>query len=125
VDVVLVEDDQLLADLLERALATRGYSTVHYADGLQAAPALAAARPDVVARVVLLDWDLPHVDGLQVLRTMSENATLRHTRVIMVSARARQEEIETALAAGAWDFVPKPFAVDDLLDRIRRALADG
>lgn len=123
VDVVLVEDDDVIADLVEHALRTRGYSVRRIADGLDAAVELAAAIPDLVAPVVLLDWDLPSVDGLQILRTMAENGTLRRTRVIMLTGRASPSELEQALAAGATDHVGKPFAIDVLLQRIRAALA--
>ncbi len=123
VDIVLVDDDEILGELLEHALRTRGYVTQRFTDGLEAAPALAAATPDVVAPLVLLDWDLPSIDGMQVLRTMAENGTLRRTRVIMLTGRASPDDVREALEAGAADFVAKPFAVPDLLARIRRALA--
>ena len=123
VDVVLVEDDDDISELVVHALRTRGYTVHRIADGLDAAVELAAARPELVAPVVLLDWDLPSVDGLQILRTMAANGTLRRTRVIMLTGRASQAELEEALSAGASDHVGKPFAVDVLLQRIRVALA--
>jgi diguanylate cyclase (GGDEF)-like protein len=123
VDVVLVEDDDVIADLVEHALGTRGYSVRRIADGLDAAVELAGASPELVAPVVLLDWDLPSIDGLQILRTMAENGTLRRTRVIMLTGRASPPELEAALAAGATDHVGKPFAIEVLLQRIRTALA--
>jgi PleD family two-component response regulator len=123
VDVVLVEDDDVVGDLVEHALRTRGYTVRRIADGLDAAVELAAATPELVAPVVLLDWDLPSVDGLQILRTMAENGTLRRTRVIMLTGRASEAELLEALATGATDHVAKPFTVEALLQRIRAALA--
>ena len=123
VDVVLVEDDDVLAELVVHALRTRGYSTRRIADGLEAAMDLAAATPEVLAPVVLLDWDLPSLDGLRILRTMAENGTLRRTRVIMLTGRASEAEVLEALQAGATDHVAKPFSVPVLMQRVRRALA--
>jgi diguanylate cyclase (GGDEF)-like protein len=124
VDVVLVEDDPVLCELVEHALHTRGYSTRRIMDGLEASVDLAAATPDVVAPVVLLDWDLPSVDGLRILTTMAENGTLRRTRVIMLTGRASEAEVLRALEAGASDHVAKPFSVPVLMQRIRQALSD-
>ncbi|MCW3000460.1 MAG: Two component response regulator receiver modulated diguanylate cyclase [Solirubrobacterales bacterium] len=123
VDVVFVEDDPVLAALLEHALRVRGYSFRHLDDGLEAAAALASAQPQLVARVVLLDWGLPGIDGLRLLRRMAENGALQRSRVIMLTARAGESEILEALAAGAIDHVAKPFSVPVLMQRVRHALA--
>jgi PleD family two-component response regulator len=123
VDVVFVEDDPVLAALLEHALRVRGYSFRHLDDGLEAVAALASAQPQLVARVVLLDWGLPGIDGLRLLRRMAENGALQRSRVIMLTARAGESEILEALAAGAIDHVAKPFSVPVLMQRVRHALA--
>jgi DNA-binding response OmpR family regulator len=122
VDVVLVEDDPAIVALLEHALDGRGLTVRHFGDGLQAAEALAGERPSVVGRVVLLDWDLPGIDGLRVLRAMAGNGTLVHSRVIMLTARAGEREVLQALEAGASDHVAKPFSLPVLLQRIRGAM---
>jgi diguanylate cyclase (GGDEF)-like protein len=122
VDVVLVEDDEALCELVEHALRTRGYTTRRIMDGLEAAIELAAATPEVVASIVLLDWDLPSIDGLRILTTMAENGTLRHTRVIMLTGRASEAEVLQALEAGATDHVAKPFSIPVLMQRVRQAL---
>lgn len=122
VDVVFVEDDPVLASLLGHALEVRGYTFRHLDDGLEAAAALAAARPDIVARVVLLDWDLPGIDGLRLLRRMAENGALERSRVIMLTARSSEHEVLEALNAGAVDHVAKPFSVPVLMQRVRHAL---
>jgi diguanylate cyclase (GGDEF)-like protein len=121
-DVVLVEDDQTLAALLRYALEARGYSFLHVDDGDAARTLLGGGAPDVAARVVLLDWDLPGVDGLGVLRAMREHGALERTKVIMLTARAGEAEILRALDAGASDHVAKPFSVPVLLGRVRLAL---
>jgi diguanylate cyclase (GGDEF)-like protein len=123
VDVVVVEDDPALGALLQHALTARGYSFRYLDDGLEAAAALAGSRPEVVGRVILLDWDLPGIDGLRILRMMAENGTLAHSRVIMVTSRAGESEVREARAAGAVDHVAKPFSVPVLMQRVRHAMA--
>lgn len=121
-EVIVVEDDDALGDLLEHALVTRGYSTRRIADGLQACELLAGSDPELHASVVVLDWDLPSIDGLRVLQALAASGTLRHTRVIMLTARSTEGEVLKTLEAGAYDHVAKPFSVPVLMQRIRRAL---
>lgn len=113
----------MIAELVEHALRTRGYSTRRFADGLDAAVELAAVTPELVAPVILLDWDLPSVDGLRILRTMAANGTLRRTRVLMLTGRASEPEVREALAAGASGHLAKPFALEALLQRVRALAA--
>jgi len=122
VDVALVEDDHTLAGLLLHTLATRGYQTEWFKDGEAAATALTGLQPDVQARVVLLDVGLPGADGFDVLRRMVDSNVTQHTRVIMLTAHATENEVLAALELGAFDHVAKPFSAPVLLQRIRRAM---
>lgn len=122
VDVALVEDDHTLAGLLLHTLGTRGYQTEWFKDGEAAANALTGSRPDVQARVVLLDVGLPGTDGFDVLRRMVDSNVTQRTRVIMLTAHANENEVLTALELGAFDHVAKPFSAPVLLQRIRRAM---
>jgi len=121
-DVVLVEDDDVLADLLVHALTSRGYHTVRHRDGREAADRLGGPHRDLVARVILLDVDLPGLDGLAVLRHLAGTGVLHRTRVIMLTARAAEVEVVQAIALGAFDHIAKPFSLPVLLQRVRRAL---
>jgi diguanylate cyclase (GGDEF)-like protein len=122
VDVVIVEDDTVLGQLLEHALQTRGYRTRWITDGVVAAAELGAATPELLAPLLLLDWDLPGLDGLRVLQTLRERGVLDRMHVIMLTARGSETEVLAALEAGAVDHVTKPFSIPVLLQRVRRAL---
>ncbi|MBV9774818.1 MAG: response regulator [Gemmatimonadetes bacterium] len=122
VDVLLVEDDSALAGLLMHALDTRGYRTHWLQDGQAAVDALLGASPALRARVVLLDVDLPGMDGMGVLRTLDREQVLQRTRVVMLTARSNETETLKTLETGAFDHVAKPFSIPVLLQRIRRAL---
>lgn len=125
VDVVLVEDDEALAALLLQTLAARDYSTRWIADGAEAARQLAGEDPMLVGRVILLDIGLPGLDGLTVLRRLAESGVTGRSRVVMLTARAAEPEVLRSLELGAFDHVPKPFSVAELLHRVRRAVDSG
>jgi diguanylate cyclase (GGDEF)-like protein len=122
VDVMVVDNDETLASLLLHALETRGYRHAWLRDGEAAVSALAGPRPQLKARVVLLDVDLPGLDGLTVLRRLGRDGVLRGTRVIMLTFRSAESEVVEALELGAFDHVAKPFSLPVLMQRIRRTL---
>jgi diguanylate cyclase (GGDEF)-like protein len=120
VDIVLVDDDEALGGLLLHALETRGYRVCWLQDGTDAAEALAGPSPHLRARLILLDVDLPSLDGLSVLRRLAQDGVMPRTRVIMLTFRSSEDEILQALHLGACDHIAKPFSVPVLMQRIRR-----
>jgi diguanylate cyclase (GGDEF)-like protein len=122
VDVLVVEDDHTLARLLLHALDTRGYRSRWIEDGREAAEQLTGSRPRLRARVVLMDVDLPGMDGHALLRTLARERVLERTRVIVLTVRSHESEVVQALDEGAFDHVAKPFSVPILLQRVRRAM---
>jgi len=121
-DVVLVEDDEALSSVLIEALRTRGWSAERIREGDRAAALLAQDPPQLRARLVLLGWDLPGLQGPEVLRRMSEAGVLRDTRVIMLTSYVSEQEVHRVHRLGAVDHVAKPFSVPALMQRIRRSL---
>jgi len=91
-------------------------------DGVAAAAELGSQTPQLLAPLLLLDWDLPGLDGLRVLRALRERGVLERTTVIMLTARGAEDEVLEALEAGAVDHVTKPFSVPVLMQRVRRAM---
>ena len=122
VDVLLVDDDETLASLLLHALENRGYTTHWLQDGLETVEALGGSSPTLKASLVLLDVDLPGLDGIGVLRQLAREGIIGQTRVIMVTRRTSEEEVLTCLELGAFDHISKPFSVPVLLQRIKGAL---
>lgn len=121
IDVALVEDDEAVAGLLLHALETRGLEARWIADGEEACR-IFGGDESALPRVLLLDVDLPGVDGLSLLRRLAGAGALSRTRVIMLTARAAETEVVEALELGAFDHVAKPFSGPILMQRIRRAL---
>ena len=122
VDVVMVEDDPSVADVLDVAISTLGLSSRRFDDGAAAAALLGGESPEVRGRLILLDWDLPGLDGLNVLRELAASGVLEESRVIMLTARSGEQETLKALELGAIDYIAKPFSVPVLTERVRRAL---
>lgn len=123
-DIVIVEDDEALGTLLMQTLDDRGYATHWIRDGAEAAELLAGADPAMRASLIILDVGLPGMDGLSLLRRLARDRVTRRTRVLMLTARSAESEVVKALELGAFDHVPKPFSVSELLHRVRRAMGD-
>lgn len=124
IDIVLIEDDIALAGLLAHTMETRGHTTRVIEDGGEAIEALCGANPRLRARVIVLDVDLPGRDGFEVLRSLARDGVTEHSRVVMLTVRATEPEVVRALEMGAFDHIGKPFSVQILMQRLRRALGE-
>ena len=114
--VLIVDDDPAVRSALQRALRLEGYPTVTAADGTAALDVL---RTDDVG-VVVLDVGLPTLDGLTVCRVARAEGIL--TPILLLTARTATSDRVEGLDAGADDFLPKPFALAELLARLRALL---
>jgi DNA-binding response OmpR family regulator len=114
--ILVVEDDATLARLLRDNLVYDGFAVECVADGLQAIERIRTDRP----HLVLLDVMIPHLDGFEVCRSVS--ARRERPPIIILSARAQQEDKIRGLELGADDYVTKPFSLDELLARIHAVL---
>jgi two-component system response regulator MprA len=114
--VLLAEDDEQVRRSVERALRLEGYTVLTAADGQEALDAVAASRPDVV----VLDIMMPRLDGISVCRLMRAKGD--HTPVLMLTARHELSDRVAGLDAGADDYLVKPFALEELLARLRALL---
>jgi DNA-binding response OmpR family regulator len=119
VHALIVEDEESILLSLEFLLTEEGYSVATAQDGAAALKAAAIRIPDLV----LLDVMLPHIDGFEVCRQMRANPALRNTRIMMVTARGRETEVEHGLALGADAFLTKPFSTRELMEKIRALLS--
>lgn len=113
--ILLVEDAVDLAKILTHELQVAGYTVQHVADGLAALAAHAQAQPDLI----ILDWMLPKLDGLDVLRRVRQTAA---TPVLMLTARAEELDRVLGLELGADDYLTKPFSTRELIARVRALL---
>ncbi|MEO8910663.1 MAG: response regulator [Gemmatimonadaceae bacterium] len=122
VDVVVIDDDQVLVTLLQHAMESRNMRVAIFADGEAAVAALTGNPPEVQAAVILLDVDLPALNGLEVLRRLKAGEVTRLSSVVMLTARTGERDILSALELGAIDHIPKPFSVPVLMHKVRAVL---
>jgi len=121
VHALIVEDEESILLSLEFLLTQEGFSVATAKDGAAALKAASLRAPDLV----LLDVMLPLIDGFEVCRQMRANPALRNTRIMMVTARGRDSEVEHGLSLGADAFLTKPFSTRELMGKIRALLATG
>lgn len=113
--ILLVEDADDLARIIMRELEANGYRTLHTADGLKALELHAKVQPEMV----ILDWMLPGLSGLEVLRRLRQASS---TPVLMLTARGEEADRVVGLELGADDYLTKPFSMRELIARVRAIL---
>lgn len=114
--ILVVEDNTTTARSLGLFLEAAGFEPVWFANGRDAIREMPAVKP----ALVLLDLNLPDIDGLEVCRTLRRDSQVP---IIMLTARTSEAEIVEGLESGADDYVRKPFGARELVARIRRSLA--
>ena len=116
--ILVVEDEAAQREVLAYNLKKAGYGVLIAKTGDEAEEILAEETPDLI----LLDWMLPGVSGLELGRRIRSERTSREIPVIMLTARGAEEDVIRALDTGADDYVTKPYSVSELLARIRATL---
>jgi two-component system phosphate regulon response regulator PhoB len=116
--VLIAEDDESLRALMRLTVDVGEFDIEEAEDGNSALEAARATPPDVV----LLDWMMPGLSGLDLCRALRADPTTAGAKIVMVTARVMPEDRDAAMAAGADHFVGKPFSPVALLDTVRHAL---
>ena len=116
--ILVVEDETALAEVLRYNLESEGFQVDVVRDGRAAMEQIEDAPPDLV----ILDWMLPEMSGLDLCRTMRRRPELRDVPVIMLTAKGEEYDRVRGLDAGADDYVVKPFSPKELIARVRAVL---
>jgi two-component system phosphate regulon response regulator PhoB len=116
--VVIADDEPSMRMLVHATIDSDDYYVVEAVDGDQAWALIQQHKPSLV----LLDVQMPGRSGLDVLRLIKADATLKATRVILLTAKAQEADVEAGLVAGAAFYLTKPFSPLDLLTRVDEAL---
>lgn len=118
IEILLLEDEAPIREMASFALSRAGYKVTEAADAAEAQARLSERLPDLV----LVDWMLPDVSGIEFIRQLKRDQLTRDLPVIMLTARAEEDDKVRGLETGVDDYVTKPFSTRELIARIRALL---
>ena len=116
--ILIIEDEKPIREMIRFALEREGYAVDEAGDAATATSSISQQRPDLM----LIDWMLPEVSGVSLIRSLRRSEINRDIPVIMLTARGEEMDRVTGLEAGADDYMSKPVAIKELLARIRALL---
>lgn len=116
--IFFAEDEADISTLLRYNFESEGFNVVDCADGGNAIELIAKHKPDIV----LLDWMLPTISGIEICKRIREDRELRNIPVVIVTARGEESDKVLGLDTGADDYVTKPFSIKELVARINSLL---
>ena len=116
--ILIVDDEPSIRDMIKVALELIGFECIEAASAIEAMPLIVDERPDLV----LLDWMMPEVSGIDLLRRLRREQGTQEIPVILLTAKADEQNTVQALDAGADDYITKPFSARELTSRIKSVL---
>ncbi len=116
--ILIVDDESYLIDIQEQIIKREGYESITAENGRQAVEVAAAQLPDLI----LLDFSLPDMDGLEVARLIHANPKSQSTPIIIVTGDTSLEQKDKCLEAGFSDYINKPFKPEQIRSSIRKLL---
>jgi DNA-binding response OmpR family regulator len=119
--ILCADDDEDILSLVSLRLRRAGYEVIQAHDGEMALTSVRERRPDLA----VLDVMMPRRTGPEVLAAIRADEALRGMKVILLSARVQEADVERGVEAGADAYLAKPFKADDLLDQVSALLAPG
>jgi DNA-binding response OmpR family regulator len=119
--ILVVDDEDSVRQLFQIMLQHEGYEVVLASNGAEALLAAHNDKPDLI----ILDWMMPVLDGLSVLRQLRSDASTQHIPILMLTARHSDSDTTAALVQGADVYLTKPFEPAEVLSVISRLLPDG
>ena len=117
--ILIVDDDRDVREIVAFKLGRLGYEVITASDGATGLDAWTQLRPDLV----LADWVMPKVSGVELCRQIRDGSEHADTPVILLTARSRDADIRVGLDAGADDYIVKPFSPNELASRVEAVLA--
>jgi two-component system chemotaxis response regulator CheY len=119
--ILIAEDFATMRRIIKNVLRQAGYQQIVEAD--DGATALRKLKSDDIG-LVIADWNMPNMTGLDLLKAMRNDGTLKHIPFLMVTAEAKKDNIIEAIQSGASNYLVKPFTPDKLREKIDQILTD-
>jgi two-component system chemotaxis response regulator CheY len=118
--VIVADDSRVMRSIIEKTVRSLGHEVIHAANGQEVLDLL--ERADHEVNLVLLDWNMPVMNGIDVLSHMKSHNLGRDIAVLMISTESEDGRIEQAIRAGAKGYLSKPFTPEELATGIQSAL---
>ncbi len=118
--MIVADDSRLIRGIIEKTATAIGFQVFQAANGKEALNLLETNSEDI--NLVLLDWNMPMMNGIDVLRNMRADNRFKEIPVLMVSTECEEDKIREAIAAGATGYLAKPFKADKLANAIHQVL---
>jgi two-component system chemotaxis response regulator CheY len=118
--LIVADDSRLIRGIIDKTATSIGFEVIHAANGKEALNILEAGGKDI--NLVLLDWNMPMMNGIDVLRKMRGDDRFKEIPVLMISTESEDDKIREAIDAGAHGYLTKPFNADKLTGAIHQVL---
>ncbi len=112
--ILIVEDEVMLLEMMKVRIEANGYDVIMAENGKDGSFKAMSEKPDMIIADILM----PELDGIGMIKIIRSNSDLKDVPIIVVSALGRNEDVKKALAAGANDYITKPYSASDLLKKI-------
>ena len=119
--ILIAEDERDIRDLITFTLSFAGHQVTAAANGAEAVEKALQIIPDLI----LMDVRMPRMTGYEACKRMKEEDSIKHIPVAFLSAKGQETEVQTGLAAGAVEYILKPFSPDQLTERVTKLLAQA
>lgn len=113
---IVIDDSRAMRTILRRVMTGFGFEVLEAGNGREALDVLAAAES--VPQIALIDWNMPEMNGLEFVTTVRKQPEYRDMALVMVTTESEHGQIVRALAAGAHEYIIKPFTVDGIGDKL-------
>ncbi|HEU19249.1 MAG TPA: response regulator [Deltaproteobacteria bacterium] len=118
--LLVADDSRLIRGIIDKSVTSMGFEAIQVENGKDAWNLLNTKGEDI--NMVLLDWNMPFLNGIDVLRNMRSDDRFNHIPVLMISTESEDDRIREALTIGAQGYLPKPFTSEKLIGAIHTVL---
>jgi two-component system, chemotaxis family, chemotaxis protein CheY len=115
--IIIADDSKVMRNIIENAVKPLGLATLHAGNGQEVLDFLKKEGNEI--GLILLDWNMPVMNGLEVLETIKKNNLYPNIPVLIVSTESEDDKMSKAFAAGAKGYISKPFTAERLLNLVR------
>lgn len=121
--ILAVDDSRIMRRLISGAIEVLGYEMLEAGNGVEALEVLEKSHEEI--DLILLDWNMPEMDGFTALQKIQEDERFKNIPVMMVTTESERENMVKAIQAGAKNYLSKPFTQEDLTSKIAECLGMG